>query len=355
MDLLIKEVKTTKRVQTNIEKFESLTLSDGKNNGQSTASTKASNLILEVDATPEPPPLLTAVSSRTTASNSKAVVAEEALSLLPQQSKARYQRKQSAIFVQQQYLNKEFAQPELADDAREILKFQPGVEDVEAVLTYIQYGIDGQHEFNIKVTGPKSSMLLRVLVTVTIPDLWPSLIANKNEASSERSRKILLSALLSVTAIELLLEQIRMLSRTHAVEKSAMLDIYLDVLAALLRGTDTVMILLEDVSRLYQKDVQRRLFWQGAVALLGGSKILATTSALSRSSHTTSEPFTWLTIGADYSRWLADNIVRAAIELQTQEILAWSNLCQLYKRGLSLGYRGKVDQLVSKDALTRDR
>lgn len=337
MDLLIKEVKTTKKVQNNIEKFESLTLNESKSRSQSASSTKSPNLIVEVEAPSQPVPLLTEISTRPTRQTHKTVLPEES-SNLAKQIRPQHERKQSSIYIKQEYLNKGSTKSELADDAREILKCQPGIEDIEAVLTYIQYGIDGQHDFNIKVTGPKSSALLRVLVTTTTPDVWPSFKTSEDESL----KKTLLNAMFCVTGLELLLEQIRTLSRTSLIEKHGVLDTYLEVLAALLQGTDTVLRFLRDTTHLYQKDVQRRLFWQGVVALIGGSKILVTTAALPQSSYGDRGSTGWLTVGAEYSDWLAKNIVIASIGLESQNMSDWTDLCQIFRRGLSLGYRGKL-------------
>ncbi|KAK5087899.1 telomere binding protein [Lithohypha guttulata] len=348
MDAFIQEVKTTKKVQNNIHKFESLSLNENKNRSRSNSNSKPRKPVVEIDTNNEPLPLLTAVSTKSTKKNDDSAVKTRE----PRQDRLKttarqHERKDSAIFIQKDYL-KQAAPPSLADDAREILKSQPGIEDIEAVLAYIQYGIEGQHEFNIKVTGPKSSLLVRALVTTTLPDLWPNLASSKIGGSTKQMRKTLLEALFSVTGLEALLEQIRMLTRPEARPSPDNLNVYVDFLGHLLHKSDTVSRLLNDSTHLYEKDVHRRLFWQSIVSLLAGSKVLSTTAAIPNIIAQTGSDLKvpeWLLQGQGYSAWLASNIIKTAIELSPQDASSWSVLVQLFKRGLSLGYK---DAFVTK-------
>lgn len=343
MDAFIQEVKTTKKVQNNIHKFESLSLNENKNRSRSNSNSKPRKPVVEIDTNNEPLPLLTAVSTKSTKKNDDSAVKTLEHSQDRLKTTARqHERKDSAVFIQKDYL-KQSAPPSLADDAREILKLQPGIEDIEAVLAYIQYGIEGQHEFNIKVTGPKSSLLVRALVTTTLPDLWPNLAFSKIGGSTKQMRKTLLEALFSVTGLEALLEQIRMLTRPEARPSQDNLNVYVDFLGHLLHKSDTVSRLLNDSTRLYEKDVHRRLFWQSIVSLLAGSKVLSTTAAIPNIIAETGSDLKvpeWLLQGRGYSAWLASNIIKTAIELSPQDASSWSVLVQLFKRGLSLGYKG---------------
>ncbi|KAK5957378.1 telomere binding protein [Knufia fluminis] len=343
---LLKVVKTTKKVQSNIEKFESLTLNDSKQRSRSNSRARTKPLI-EVEPEAETVPLLTAVSSKLI---DKPVeqIADTRYTLPPNKNAAPgHKRHDSAVFIQKDYL-KDNAPQSLSDDAREILKCQPGLEDIEAVLAYIQYGMDGQHDFNVKLTGPKSSQLIRVLVTVTIPDLWPNLSLSKIGGSAKRMRGTLLQALFSVTGLEALMEQIRHHTRPSATNNREVLGVYVGFLSNLLEGSGVVHKFLGDATKLYQKEIQRRLFLQSIVSLLAGSKILSSTASIPNTVAETDSSLTvpdWLLQGEEYSKWLARNIVKAAIELGPNEAQAWTNLSQLLKRGLSLGYK---EAFVSK-------
>jgi len=339
---LLREVNPAKKVQSNIEKFESLTLNENMQRSRSNSRARTKPII-EVEPETEPVPLLTAVSSKLI---EKPVdqIADTRYAPAPAKPAApMHKRHDSAVFIQKDYL-KDNAPPSLFDDAREILKCQPGLEDIEAVLAYIQYGIDRQHDFNIKLTGPKSSQLVRVLVTTTIPDLWPNLSRSKLDGSAKRMRETLLQALFSVTGLEALLEQVRFHTRPSADNNREVLGTYVDFLSNLLEGSEIVLRFLSDTMTLYEKEVQRRLFWQSILSLLAGSKVLSSTASIPNTVAETGSSLNvreWLLNGEDYSKWLARNIVKASIELNPKETRAWSNLSQLLKRGLSLGYRGK--------------
>lgn len=345
---LLREVRTTKKVQSNIEKFESLTLNEKKQRSRSNSGARTKPII-EVEPETEPVPLLTAVSSKLIEKpNDQAAniryTPPAASTVAPT-----HQRHDSAVFIQKDYL-KENAPPTLSDDAREILKCQPGLEDIEAVLAYIQYGIDGQHDFNIKLTGPKSSQLVLVLVTTTIPDLWPNLSLSELGGAAKRMRKTLLQALFSVTGLEALLERIRFHTRPSANNNRQALGTYIDFLSNLLEGSEIVLNFLSDAIALYEKKVQRRLFWQSIVSLLAGSKVLSSTASILNTVAETGSTLhvpNWLMNGEDYSKWLARNVVKASIELASKETRAWSNLSQFLKRSLSLGYKGMSDDLHS--------
>lgn len=331
---LIKVVKTTKKVQNNIEMFESLTLNEGRSRSKSTTTRPP---IIEVDAESEPAPLMTAVSTRSTISE----IAESRngnANLAPE--KASHKRHDSTAFVQKSYLHRR--DDSLTDDAREILKSQPGFEDVEAVLSYIQYGIDGQHDFNIKITSPKASLLVHALVSTTLPDLWPTLGLTKISKSDLRMKNTLLSALFSVTGIEIILEHIRQYSARSS-SSGATAKVYFDFLANMLNPSDTVLRLLRDGKQLYEKEVQQRLFCQSIVTLLAGSKVLSTTATVSIDQ---ADPMSWLSNGSLYSRWLARNIVKASTEVTIADTMAWTRLSQLLARGLSLGYKGNMPTSV---------
>src|SRR5271163_2949401 len=74
----------------------------------------------------------------------------------------RHKKQDSTAFLQQIYLQSNTSTNTLPDDARQILKGQPDEEDFLAVLRYLQFGIDGRHDFNIRVSGPKASLIVQV-------------------------------------------------------------------------------------------------------------------------------------------------------------------------------------------------
>lgn len=333
MASLLTPVKTAKKVQNNIEMFESLSLTKSRDTSDNTVKRPP---IIEVDSEIESAPLLTAVSSKPTNSHD---IGQDVLSA--PSHKPSHKRHDSTAFIRRSYLQKD--DKSLIDDAREILKSQPGLDDVEAVLSYIQYGIEGQHDFNIKITSPKASMLVHTLVSITLPDLWPNLGLTKLSKSDLRMKNTLLAALFSVTGIEVVLEHIRHQS-TQTQSGTAIRGTYLDFLATMLSPSDSVFRLLQDSKKLYAKEIQRRLFWQSIVTLIAGGKVLSTAASVTIGE---SETASWLSHGSKYSQWLGRNIVKAATDIVISDVIAWTNLSQLLKRGLSLGYKGMTFLLSS--------
>lgn len=321
----LRTVRTVRNVQNSIEKFESLSL---KSQPSATVAKANQRAIIELDEDDEPKSLLTVVSSKSTTEGTKGsdnhmvVVAEPS-----------HKRQDSSVFIQKSY-PKEKANS-LVDDAREILKSQPGAEDVEAVLLFIQYGIDGRHDFDIRITSSEASLLVHALVTSTLPNLWPGLAATKLSKSDLVIKQILMASLFSLTGISAILEQIRKHSR-RALSQDSIIKTYVDFLATLLHGSNSILQLLRDSDRLYEKDVQSRLSWQGIVALIAGSKILSTVASLPADE---SWSASWLFQGREYTRWLARNIVKASIDIDALNDQAWYRLGQLFRKALMLGYK----------------
>lgn len=334
MASLINAVATTKKVQNNIEMFESLSLT--KNRDASDTNTVRPSPVVELDHEVQSTPLLTAVSSKPVNNNGP-----QPKPMSSSTVRSSHKRHDSTAFVEKSYL--QHANSSLIDDAKEILKSQPGLDEVEAVLSYIQYGIEGQHDFNIKVTNAKASMLVHVLATTTLPDLWPNLGLTKLSKADIRIKNTLLAALFSVTGLEVIIEQMRRRTSKSFSANTAH-DVYVDFLGTMLSPSDTILRLLQDSRKLYTKEVQHRLFWQSIVTLIGGGKVLSTVASVVKNGPDTTS---WLSDGSRYSQWLGRNIVEAAIEIMASDVNSWTNLSQLLKRGLNLGYKGETSRTLA--------
>ena len=339
MEDLFKPVKTTRKVQTNIDKFETLSLNESTPVPRP-ASTKSKVSIIDL-------------------SSEGSDGASETFSLRPSHDSSRnshssesqqnnHKRHDSTAFLQKAYLDKA-APASLSDDAREILRSQPEVEDLDAVLQYLQYGIEGKHDFNIRVPGPKASQIINVLVTVTIPDLWQPLQQKRLSAQHTKLKSNLIASLTSVAGIGALLMQTRRLSTATVDQQNSLLVDTTSVLASILVGRRVLANFLSDATKLPLTDAQRLVFWQEVTSLFAGSKIFSTMSQvyathadLDGLKHSTR----WLGDGPEYSKWLGKNISAVAIGATTPSIgdtPQMKMLSQVLKRGLNLGYRGKFE------------
>lgn len=342
-------VKDSKGVQNNIEKFESLSIAQTTRSPLSTEKAIA-RPVVEISSSTndrEPPPLIIPASTRLL----KPTVTSAELN--PSNITPKRPRPDSAIFLQRGYLQEQ-AHASLPDDAREILKCQPSLEDIAAVLTYLQCGIDGQHNFNIKITNPTASLLVQVLVNTTISDVWP--ILNSDPASNHQSfmRTTLPQCLTSVIGLEALLGRIVRLSSLSLSENNAALKTILDFLTEILHGSKIIFKMLQDMTRLYSTNSDQRLFWQSTVSMFAGSKVLVSVARAHSSLHledsvNSIESSTWLAEVAEYSKWLAENIAFAATKISAQDSQSWFCLSQLTKRAMSLGDReGFVSNLYKQ-------
>ncbi|OAP63536.1 hypothetical protein AYL99_02763 [Fonsecaea erecta] len=342
MDGLLEPIKTTRKVQNNIDKFETLTLKDSVPASRRPASTKSKISVLDTttDASDD---ASDAFSLRPSVDTSISQTSAEA-------QQTNHKRHDSTAFLQKSYLDK--APPaSLPDDALEILKDQPNNEDLAAVLEYLHYGIEGRHDFNIHVPEPKASQIINVLVTVTVPDQWLHLRKPRLSRSDTQLKTALLSSLSSVAGIGALLMQIRRLSSINPGQDSSLLADTVHVLSSVLAGNTIISKFLSHAIKTIPTDTQRRVFWQEATSQLAGSKILTTMSqvfATFRDLKGLGEHEEWLGDGNEYSRWLGRNISTAAASFNTMppsNSPQISLLCQMLKRGLSLGYR---DTLISE-------
>ncbi len=335
---IFKPIKTTRKVQTNIDKFETLSLKDTPpvTPTSLTGSTKSKISIIALGSEPSDgasetfslrPSLDSSITSQSAESR-----------------KSNHKRPQSVAFIQKSYL--EQAPPAtLPDDAREILKGQPEVEDLAAVLQYLQYGIEGKHDFNIRLPGPKASQIINVLVTVTIPDLWQPLQQKRLSRNHANLKSNLISSLTSVAGLGALLMQIKRLSGINPGQQNPLLVDMITVLASVLQSTQTLSRFLGDATTLLSTEAQRRVYWQEVTALLAGSKVLSAVSQAFKTQQSLEglgEGTKWLGDGLEYSKWLSRNISAVAVTILSSSDAQQTMLSQVLKRALSLGYRGKL-------------
>ncbi|OCT49313.1 hypothetical protein CLCR_04526 [Cladophialophora carrionii] len=330
---LFQPIKTTRKVQANIDRFETLSLKD-LTTSHHPASTKPKVSIVDLGS-----------EGSDAASQNSSYRPSHDSSLTSASTDSRqssHKRQASAAFIQKSYLETP-PPPSLPDDAREILKGQPEVEDLAAVLQYLQYGIAGKHDFNVHVPSPKASQIINVLVTVTIPDLWAPLQQKRLSRNHANLKANLLSSLTSVAGLGALLMQVKRLSASSTGRQNPLLVDTISVLSSILAGTQILSRFLHDAMTLLSAEAQRRAFWQEVVAMLAGSKVLSTMSqvfATQQDLEGLAPAPKWLGDGLEYSKWLAKNISAVAvITLPSAHPQQTKLLSQVLKRSLSLGYR----------------
>ncbi|KAK6366328.1 telomere binding protein [Exophiala oligosperma] len=349
MDDLLKPIKTSWKVQNNIDKFESMSLKDTPSARPGSAKSKVSILDLDNesnDGAGDQFSIRPSIDSSHT-------------SISASSDPKKHKSHDSTAFLQKSYLDNS-PPPSLSDDAREVLKSQPDSEDLIAVLQYLQYGIQGRHDFNIRIPSPKASQIINVLVTTTVPDQWLHLRSSDLSKTDALLKKLLLSCLKSVAGIGALLMQIKQLTTTNSQKTNPVLEDAISVVGILLSGNGIVKELLIDATTFFPSETQRRVYWQEVTSLLAGSKVLSTIAqALAKTEQSDERNLmtSWLGDGAEYSRWLGKNISTAAtacVSMSFSGIHYMNMLCQLLKRGLGLGYRDALATELYTMLLFRD-
>lgn len=333
MENLFKPIKTTRRVQDNIERFETLSLGDASTSRPVSAKSKISVLDLSSDTSDvvsEPFSLRPSIDSAATTLSAQST---------------KHKRHDSTAFLEKSYLHHSSTRT-LPDDAQAILKSQPDREDLVSVLQYLQYGIEGKHDFNIRLPGPKASQIINVLVTVTIPDQWLHLRGRNLAKPETQLRKLIIAPLVSVAGIGALLMQIRRLSSTTPTGGETVLQDAISILAVLLERQSILRRFMSDSKTFFTTETSRQVFWQEVTSLLAGSKIFTTMAQIFATVNPLSDQIpecAWLGDGSEYSKWLSRNISAVAIDLNSGVNAVNESvnmLGQVFKRGLSLGYRG---------------
>jgi hypothetical protein len=253
-----------------------------------------------------------------------------------------HRRINSTAFLKQTYLTRQPTN-DLSGDACEILKSQPGQEDLLAVLQYLQYGIDKKHEFNIRAPSIKASQITNALVNETVVDHWYRLKQVPISQEDKKLKRCLVSCLSSVTGIGVLLAQVKKLAtKTAAGAENALMYDVISVLEQILLPPNIIYEFIQGTLSVTGKPTQRQVIWQEFVSLLAGSKILAVVAQASGSEKSDGEGHrpSWLGDGLRYCKWLSRSIAHAATALLVKETEAWSMLAQMTRRGFSLGNRG---------------
>jgi hypothetical protein len=332
-------------VKGNIDKFESLTVSESAEKPRSN-STKSKRSLIEVASSSSNDEQSLRTSFDTAPSVKSKASSATSMTTDPPTNKQR--KRESIAFVQKSYLaqNTSKEQDTLPDDAREILKSQPDYEDLLAVLQYLECGIQDKHDFNIHKSGPKAAQIVNAIVTVTIPDHWPVLRIHKLPKRQAELKRLVVLNLRSVAGIGALLMQVRSLGNIKRADNTVLEDA-LCVLELVLHGNKFLHTTLRQTRKLCPKEIDRRITWQEVVALMGGSKILSTVAQATSTTGISSSKLQWLSDGLSYSKWLANNVSVTAGLLSIEDGEAWTMLALAAKRALNLGYRGECHLFLS--------
>jgi hypothetical protein len=335
MDDLLKPVKTVRNVKSNIEKFETLSLreSNAKNDVVSTR-----NVLSEVSNGTKASSKISRGSEDEANSENENHRPPKDLALV-ENIPPNKQKGQSL-----QTVDEAISSP---DQASAILNDQPTQERFEAVIRYLDDGIQGKHPFNIHVPSAAAAQLLNVLVARVIPDRWWTLASTGASQADKAIKRLLLSCMSSPAGIGALLARVQGLlassqlrqpgSSEHAIFKDTV-----SFFASMVYHKTFVKDLLSQIQSSGGKPGQQQALWTEATSSLAGSKILNVFLEAGAVSELKDEIPPWLQDARDYSRWLGVNIASSGISLAASNEEAWKMLASFLKRALSLGNRGRL-------------
>ncbi len=225
------------------------------------------------------------------------------------------------------------------ENVLDLLKADPDIQTLESCLEYlVEKRIDG-NSFDIRFPSPLGARIINVLVTSIIPSYWPDL---GNDETSKRVKSLLIDSLQSVPGIGAIIARLRFFIATQGnAQAAAVYQTLIQTLDEVLQG-DRVLVKLSKHVLLNAHDAQRRPLWNELLMLLASSRIISTVAEaegiMKKSSN--SIQYSWLSRGAEYSRWVARNIVEMALWNESGNQQLSDATSQVLRRSLSLGYNG---------------
>lgn len=236
------------------------------------------------------------------------------------------------------------------EQALVILKEQPADEVLEAVLRYLDDGIQRKHDFNIHIPSATAAQILNVLVISIIPDRWAILSSAGASKQDKEVKKLLLSCMNSTAGIGVLVARLQTLITSSQLRQpgSSQNATFKDTalfLASMLYHKTFIRGLVSQVQSSGAKPGQQQAVWVEATSLLAGSRILNVFQEASTISEVKDHIPSWLQDPKVYSRWLGGNIASAATTIPPNNEEAWKMLANFLKRALSLGQRGTLNYI----------
>lgn len=242
-----------------------------------------------------------------------------------------------------------------ADDVVDLLRNQPGYDELVSALNFLTTP-RGSNTFHLQAPGPKSAAIVHLLVTEIVPNYWTLLLEGSAEddagvgSSRPRDAELLIRCLRSVTGINAIVAHARALTRewntgnkdSRRPDLSLNLGIFLDLLAALLEGNESVRTIWT-ASTTHLSDVAlKKAQSQTLLSLITSGRIVSVAAeALGVVGREDVRPATrWITEGVQFSKWAARNV--ASWAKHSPEEVELQCCFEVFQRGMSLGYAGKL-------------
>ena len=258
-----------------------------------------------------------------------------------------------------------------ADEAVDIIKSQPTYGELVDVLEFLSG--EGPERYAIQDPSPKNAVAVHLLVNEIVPNYWILLYEetgnrydSKEGVSRSHDSALLVKCLQGISGLHSILAHIRgfiqdsraSLAETQRPDVSINLEVLVDVLAAILGGSDTVRSMWTTCAATLGNPATKKTQRQILLSLLTGGRISSgAAEALSARGQTTHkrDSSSWIADGTEYNKWLGTNIARWVRSTSDEEEMRYCS--DLFQRGLSLGYPGRITlaQLGLGQKLMRSR
>ena len=247
------------------------------------------------------------------------------------------------------------------DEALHILRSQPDIVTLTAVLRYLHSTISAIDTFNIRLPTPKTAQLLNILIGPIFSDYSNVLLPQEFLDGKERPQviartkisSIFLACLSSVAGLGAVEARLRALLAHGLAAKNPSHDSasllasrgLLNLLVALLHGRGFIWKIWTDSTKLIRDDHRRQLLWGEFLCTICMGKILSVAAeTLSFINAASEEPNNecWVGDGRNFARWLGRNIAHMTLEIHAETQEDWTAVGQTLQKAFSLGYTGKM-------------
>lgn len=240
------------------------------------------------------------------------------------------------------------------EDALKVLEAQPDLGTLTKCLRWLA----SEGDFNIKVPSPKAAQIINALVNEIFPNYWQTFQSQDGLTRKPReSMLICLSSLAGIGAIVARLRSLITLQKNVQMEKSKikqpkyshlMLE-GLELLQALFQKDNTLARLRRDIWKSIDKPAQRALIWKEIATLFAAGKLLSTAAeaeVVEQEINPVIRGQTWISSGQLYAAWLGRNILTMADTNDHGDLETMKSISQILSRALTLGYTGKLNDLM---------
>ncbi|KAK8027277.1 telomere length regulation protein [Apiospora marii] len=248
-------------------------------------------------------------------------------------------------------------------EALEVLKGQPGYDDLLQSLKWLRDGTKGTHQFDIRKPNPQSAQIVHVLVTEIVPNYWTLLKESSTSQKKSQPVDLVITSLQSIGGLNATLAYIRALLQEARKDPKGLkhspatpnLVPLLGLVACLLKHNAPIQSIWQAVSSTEDNAGKIRALGQDFISLIAGGKVIslaAEAEDVLRQADMLEEP-NWVANSKLYAEWLGNDLVewiRSSPALGDLKMIA-----DLTGRGLKLGHSDLMTKILFTGLVLHDK